>query len=362
MPQSKPLDLSDIKFSNEDGSQPAKLDLTPEGGDPGIGEPGEATPTTTDNPDDDPNKDKGGENHDENKDDPNKQPDGTKKDGEGEPGGDNKDNAGTGDDNPDNSNKDGDDPSKKEDKSAADPNAELPFHKHPDWIKREAELEAMRKELAELKGQKQVDPKETEQAQKDAELVSKNPLEVATLEIQNQEREGKKKFDDIDERNIAIQKRADQVRADQAQAQQRINVRTAKEINTIFSAEGVTSDDEKKKVNELVMSWIDNGVVPNGLGIIKVAIKQLKDTKQIGVVTPPPATLTPEEQKAADDKAKADADAAKAAADAKKNANSKINKPKNKGEGAGAGEKKSIDVLRNQDLDTMVLSLGESLK
>lgn len=322
------INFDDIVLPDEAKNKPADINLDPETGDPGVSAdptdtPPAATPTYTKPEGDKPEKPEMPE-----KPEPEIDPEKPKTEEKIA-------------DQP----KDGEKPEKP-----ADPNADaVPFHKHPDWIK-------MQKEVEYYKGK--VDGMNKDEADKIDDEVkdpydNKPARQVAREQIRREVAEGKWKPQDQVDVTDRYEQIIEEVNGKRAEIRKKISSRIEREIDDTFDSIGVKDEKTKEKVMAQVNKWRSDGLTGISVKTLKLAHTFLKSTGELG----DPAT--PETATPAPDPAPADNPDDPTQENKQKVANRRIGRHK-----SGGGGKGNRPLLRNahkMTLDDMTHALGKTL-
>lgn len=243
------------------------------------------------------------------------------------------------------------DPEKKEDPEKVD------FHNHPDWKKREKELEETKLEKAKLEGKLEVMEKKgiiTEEKKEEA----KSAAQIAEDAVLKKREGGWEPKDALELNKVFSEefekaldaKEAAKVEATQKEqdAVEERRKEIQKEVESVYTEFGITDRKDQDKVADLAMKWANEGTANWSIGTLKLAADHLQAKGQIGKVSTP----TPEPKPIETPEVKTDK---------KADVNRKIQQPTNAGGGGGAPEKKSIGELRRKSLDQIVFDSQEAL-
>lgn len=243
------------------------------------------------------------------------------------------------------------DPEKKEE--AATPDADVPFHKHPDWIKMQEEKKELELKTANLEGQLEVLKKDGKITEEKAEEV-KSAAQVAEEKVLEKRKGGWEPRDALElnrvygeelEKELGNRAQAAErkkIDDDAAYAKQREEIQ--KKVDDTYAEAGITDEAEKDKAANLVQQWSKDGVASFSLPTLKVAIDHLKAKGEIGKAPAAP-TNDPKPVTAEPEKKTQDKDAI----------NKKISKPTNEGGATNTPVKRSIGELRKESLEDIVL-------
>lgn len=331
MPSQKFKTLGEITLPEDIADKPADLDTSPEGGTPGVtletevNSPVADTTTNETKPDD-------------------------KKETTNAPAG-GKDTAPTTEDKPDDKDKKTpvetkpdvvpaktDDKSKEasssSDKEPID-DKNIPFHKHPDWIKHQQKLAEIEKENAYLKGRIDAKPAPEEK-----------PIKTARERMDEKVKSGWKAKDQVEVIETYEQFQQEEKRERQAIVESK-KQEVAQQVEEVYKETGISDVEEQNKAAMLASEWIRKGIANRSIETLKLAIDHLKAKGELSKPAPDTTTTTT---------TTVDADKA-----AKDKTNSRISKPAADGKKPDTKPKRDYRVERSQTLDDITRNLSKTL-
>lgn len=241
----------------------------------------------------------------------------------------------------------------------AKPEEKVDFHKHPDWMKNEAEKHELEKQLAFEKGKNEaLANRDTSTPEKKEEI--KSAAQIAEEKVEQKYKDGWEPKDQLELNRVyseefekALEEKDAQKKKEQSEQEaafRETKAQIEKQMEDIYSEMGVTSEEDKNAVADLANKWIQDGTTTLNINSLRLAAEHLKVQGKIGqksqeeIKEPKPVvkseTPTPPDQK--------------------KDTNSKINRPSNEG-GQNTPQKRNISELRRGSMDDIVARNAEAL-